>query len=444
MQLIQSAYSKLPIGSVFRNAVSRNISLIFFSNALSNLTMFVANIVIANTHSQQVFGLYSIATAIALTTLTVSEFGMNLTMVRLYKSHTGDTEKAMAVLAANFYFKAAVLGLLVATSSIGGKMLSELFTKSSEYHLLIVLSLTAGGLLGFWSYTKAFCQTFDWFHQIAFLTLGYAIARLAALCLIISWPTSATPELLFTAMYLLPLLVVIGIGHTITRRKRNFSAVHRLSVFNAIRESLSYSRWVAASGITFVLIQQSMILIAATIGDLKQVALLNIAISFASVFALLNDSWQQVLFPKVATLTAEGVVSYKAQVLRILPWFLVSCLAGIGLLAGLMSVVLGGAYNESVSLFIAIGLGTAGTIAAGLFSILVHSVRRPDIAFYVNVLILFLAVSVGSVLMARSGLLAMVAWYALCTVSGEIFKSSLVVKCIGRNRLVGQAPVESE
>lgn len=425
----------------FRNTVSRNISLLFFSNALSNLTMFVANIVIAHSYSYQVFGLYSIASAIALTTLSISEFGMNLTMVRLYKSHIDDSEKAKAVLVANFYFKAVVLVTLVAASIVCGEMFSELFTKSSEHQALILLSLTAGGLLGFWSYTKAFCQAFEWFHQIAYLTLGYALARLAALCLIISWPIGPTPELLFAGMYILPLLVVISLGHMIMRRKCSFFTVHRLSVINAIRESLCYSRWVAASGISFVLIQQSMIFIAARVGDLKQVALLNIAISFASVFALLNDSWQQVLFPKLATLTGEGITSYKAQVFRVLPWFLVSCLAGIALLAVLMGLVLGGAYKESVPLFVVISLGAAGTIAAGLFSILVHSIRRPDISFYVNALTLCLVVSIGSALMVWSGLLAMVAWYATCIVSGEIFKSILVTRRLHQDSLLEKTSI---
>ena len=73
-------------------------------------------------------------------------------------------------------------------------------------------------------------------------------------------------------------------------------------------------------------------------------------------------------------------------------------------------------------------LGAATTIACGFFSILMHSIQRPEISFYVNLVTLVIVVSVGSMLMLKVGLLGMIAWYACSIVTGELVKAVLIDK----------------
>lgn len=428
MLLIQSSYSRVLDHFNVSTSFSRNFSLLFLSNTLNNIAMFIANIVIASHYSREVFGLYSIAATVALTTFSISEFGMNLTMIRLYKLHVENKERASAVLVCNLYFKAAALGLLIVAAVFFGKALSQVFAKSPDHGLMLGVALITGGILGFWSYAKAFFQTYERFQQIASLTIGYALVRLLLIGGIVFIPFTFAPELLFAMVYLVPLLTVLIYGYSIICRTLNFTAVRSVEVFNVLRESLSYSKWVAASGITFVLIQQSIIFMAATIGDLKQVALLNAALVFTSVFSLLNDSWQQVVLPKVAALTKDGMTAYRSKVFRFLPWFFLFSLLAVVFLSAVMSFMLGAQYGESLPIFWLTSFGAATTIACGFFSILMHSIQRPEISFYVNLVTLIIVVSVGSMLMLKVGLLGMIAWYACSIVTGELVKAVLIDK----------------
>src|SRR5271169_4806697 len=134
---------------------SIDFSLIFFANIINNATNFIANILVARTFGHEIFGLFSIAANIALTTLTLSEFGMNLTMVRLYKHHEEDPIKSKAILLWNLYFKFSVFIFLIMCAVICSQWLSALLMKRHDKFYLIAIALVTGGLLGFWSYFKA-------------------------------------------------------------------------------------------------------------------------------------------------------------------------------------------------------------------------------------------------------------------------------------------------
>lgn len=426
MHFVQSRYFKLLDYFRISNAFSRNVALLFFSNTLNNLAMFIANVAVARNYSHEEFGLFSVAATIALTTFSISEFGMNLTMVRLYKLHIEDKEKAAAILACNLYFKIVVAGLLIGVSLVLGHSLSQLFAKTADHSLMLGIALTTGGILGFWSYAKGFFQIHEQFQQIATLTIGYALLRLLIIGGILSLPSTLAPELLFGIVYLGPLLIVLIYGYSIIGRALNITALKARELFSALQESLSYSKWVAASGISFVLIQQSTIFMTATLGDLKQVALLNAALLFTSVFSLLNDSWQQVAFPKIAGLTKDTIASYRARVFHILPWFFLFSILVIASLSVAMSFVLGPQYGDSIPLFWITSLGTATTIAFGFFSILMHSINRPQVSFYVNLFTLAMVISVGGPLMMKMGLLGLIGWYAFSIATGELVKSLLI------------------
>lgn len=77
MHFVQSSYLKLLDYFRISNAFSRNVALLFFSNTLNNLAMFIANVAVARNYSHEEFGLFSIAATIALTTFSISEFGMD-------------------------------------------------------------------------------------------------------------------------------------------------------------------------------------------------------------------------------------------------------------------------------------------------------------------------------------------------------------------------------
>ena len=131
---------------------SIDFSLIFLANLINNATNFVANIIVARVFRHEVFGLFSVAVNIAMTTATFSEFGMNLTMVRLYKLYEKDSTKSQAVIIWNLWFKIGIGLILLCSGLIFGRPLSLLLTKSTDQTLLVTAALLTGGVFGFWSY----------------------------------------------------------------------------------------------------------------------------------------------------------------------------------------------------------------------------------------------------------------------------------------------------
>lgn len=426
MRTLAAVYSKATRYFGVSEKLSSDFGLIILANAINNLTTFTANIAIARYLGQEVFGLFSVAVTVAMTTLTVSEFGMNITMVRLYGLHREDKERSKAVLVCNLCFKIMVLAFLAAVAVALGDIISMYLTKSSEYAWLVGLAILSGGILSFWTYIKALLQALDRFKQIARLTMVYAILRVVLLSAFGLSQTLHTPEALILSVYLLPIAAVCARAYPTLKAAIALPCTPFSTVIDTLWESLSYSKWVAGSGITFLFLQQSMTFITAAFGDLRQVALLNAGLVFTAVFALLNDAVQQMILPKVSAMSIDGLLSYKRKIMKFLPPFVVLSLLAITLLSVLMSVLLGDRYSESLPIFLVTSLGAAATTAIGFHSILVHSIRLPSISLYINLFTLLAFVPLGSILMVKAGLFYMTIWHAISVVIGEAIKVIII------------------
>jgi O-antigen/teichoic acid export membrane protein len=402
------------------------------ANAVNNATIFIANIIIARKYGQESFGLFSLAVNIALLTLTISEFGMNYSMIRLYKKHIDDPAKSRAVLLANMYFKVLVLLFLVGFGCIAGRFIADTFMHDAGRWMLAGVALVSGGIIGLWSFTRAYFQVVGRFRAIAVQTIIYALLRMMILGGLFLWPGLASEEFLLLAVYIFPLSLILwwGIYHV-----KNSVGLFRIGVNELLvtsAECINYSWWVAVTGISFVLMQQSMVFIVSIVGGIKQVALLSAGLVFTAVFSMINDAICQVLYAKVAGLSPDRIGEYKRRLLRLAPFFLAGSLVIISVLSIVMVLFLGEKYTKSLPIFWVTGFGAALTAFISYYSMVMHTIQRPQIGAYVNLAMLVCFCLSGVLLMKYVSLLAVVAAYVIFLATGELLKSMLVNRAIAR------------
>jgi O-antigen/teichoic acid export membrane protein len=407
---------------------SSNVGYIFLANLLNNLTIFIANIIIARKFGHEVFGLFSVAVNIALTTLMISEFGMNLTMIRFYKLHIDDYEKRNAVLFWNLYFKTAVFGGLLLIALLFSNLISRFLIQDKNQTLLIGIALLSGGVLGFWSYFKAYFQATNRFKVIAVTTLIYAILRLVFLGFFILKPLEHFEELLFLGVYIFPLFFVLFFTVGIFRREFLLKRPDKNKLQSIGKETFRYSKWVAISGITYVLIQKNMVFIVTAFGGLKQVSILSAALIFTAAFSLINDSVVQVLFPRMVELTGAEISRYRIKMLRVIPFVFIGLVVLMAVLSLVMIVALGEKYRASLAIFWIMGIGTALSITVGFYNIFLHTLRKPEFQAYVNISMLVLFSIACVFLIQKFGLVAVAIAYSITLLFGETIKALLVEK----------------
>jgi len=433
-RVIAGLSSRLKISGSFTS----NVAALLLANALNNGTVFLANMFIARTCGPETFGAFSVAVNVALMTLTVSEFGLNFSMIRLYAEHRSDREKGRCVLLANLYFKLAVIGVLAVASLLVSGAVARALLHDAARGALIGTALLSGGVLGVWSFFRVYFQVMGRFRVIAGLTLVYALCRMLILgSMLWSNPASA-PEYLLLGVYILPLAAVLGFCLVNFGKRVPLLPPSGPELWRIGRDSLHYSKWVALTGISFTMIQQSLVFIVSSLGGIRQVALLNAGLVFTAVFSMVSDAVFQVLYPKVAGYPVGELRQYRMRLIKLFPLLLLAATAVMALLSLLMIFCLGEKYRASLSLFWITGFGAAVTAYIGLYSMALHTIKRPEIAAYVNLATLTLFTLSGAFLMKFVSLQAVAFCYLAALVSGELAKAFLI------DRLILPAPATAQ
>ncbi len=407
-----------------------DVACILVSNVVNNSTIFAVNIFIARNYGYEFYGLFSIAVNIALMTLTVSEFGMNFSMIRLYKDCVGDNKKSRAVLLANLYFKILVLICLIFLGLFGGRVFASIIMHDIDRWRLATMAFVTGGVLGLSSYIRAYLQAVERFKAIAGQTIVYALLRVVLLGLLFFWHGAVSEELLLLAIYVIPLLVILCWGLIQLKSNVQSFKIDIKDLMFAGVKSVRYSWWIALTGISFVLIQQSLVYIVSIVGGVKEVALLSAGLVFTSVFSMINDAVCQVLFSKLASLPYGRIDSYRRRLVRLAPLLVLGTVTIIVILSTVMLFFLGENYSRSMPIFWITGFGTALTACIGYYSMVMHTIQRPMIGACVNLTTLVCFCICGVLLMKYVSLLAVVVAYVLFLAGGEFLKSILVNRAV--------------
>ncbi|MEM4675577.1 MAG: lipopolysaccharide biosynthesis protein [Nitrososphaerota archaeon] len=386
----------------------------------NNMAGFVAQMLGAKVLGPEEFGVFSLAFSVATLTAAIGDFGLNLTMIRLFNKYTGMPERQNILLGSVLGFKVLLFGFLALGSLLLGRFLALWLGIGPGATLLFAVALITGGLLFLWTYLEAYLQSHRLFMRLAGYLIAYAALRLGFLA--VAHVFSPQQALIWlVATYTGPVLLLLVFGVLPKASKLLSSALVRprqsLAFF---KEALNYSKWVALSGIAYIAMPYVVKFVLATRASLGEVGIFSAGLTFTAAFTTLNTAVRAVLFPKVTAIEGqERTKEYLKRLGKIAPYYATVAAVGIAMLALLQGFVLGQAYRAAMPVFLVTASSAAITIFLGLGTMLVHTMMKPWIEAEVNALrfltVTFIAYLVAPVL----GALGIALAYSLTLVAGE-------------------------
>ncbi len=430
------------------------------ATVFNSLITFGAQVTAARSLGVEGFGLLSLAIAIVFLTETVGDFGVGVTLVRLFNkkacpersqgqagpipalsSIKGTTinEEQRLLLGSVLLFRILLIALLFLFSIPLGYLLVYGFgvgrpvLRASGFAnsglMLFALAFITGGLILLWTYLLCFFQCLRSFGKLAVWTIAYAVLRLVSVALVyLLGQLSAIRWLLW--VYTIPvfLLIVVQLPKFWAILK---PAIERLQPsWQPLRDVFAYSKWVALSVGAYTAMPYLVRFILAQRSSIAAVGIFSAGMTFALAFTTLNTAVRTVLFPQVTALnSAEKMKRYLRKLKNFAPKYLVVALLGIGLLSFLQWVLLGERYREALPVFLVTVPSFAMVLFIGMETMLLHTMMRPELDAYVDITRLLIVVLL-SLLVAPLGATAVAVVYAGSLLGGAIVKLKILKKLL--------------
>lgn len=392
------------------------------ATAFNNLVGFVVNVIAARKLGAEGFGVFSLAFSIATLAGAVGDFGFNLTMIRLFNKYQAEPEKQALVLGTALSLKGMLFALLAVTCLPLSGFLAWSLGAGSVNSKLFAIALITGGFLFIWTYLQSYFQAYRSFKQLAGYILAYSGLRLA--CLLVAYKLFPEDPLAWlVATYTVPVLMLVLVG--VVPKGREAIAVTLMqpgASLNIVKEMLSYSKWVALSGIAYIAMPYLAKFILAVRASVEEVGIFSAGMTFTVAFSTLNTAVRAVIFPQATALEGrEQVRRYLGRLTQIAPYYAVLTVLGIVCLGSLQWAVLGEEYRAALPVFLVTAGALATVVFLGLGTMLVHTMMRPQVDAWVNVVRLGLMVLLASVLVPSFHALGAAVAYALPVLVGEVW-----------------------
>jgi len=392
------------------------------ATAANNLVGFVVNIVVARKLGPEAFGVFSLAFSVAALAGVIGDFGLNLTMIRLFNDKQAEPEKQTVVLGTALCFKVLFFILVVVACLPFGSLLTRSLSEGSAEALLFPFALVTGGLLFFWTYLQYYLQSHRSFGLLTRYILSYAGLRVA--CLLVTYRLSPDRPLAWlAATCAVPITILVLIGVIPIGRKVIAITIKQPHIsLGLLKDMLSYSKWVALSVIAYSSLLSVLRFILAARASVAEVGILSAGLTFSMAFSMLNTAVRTVLFPQVTALESpQRMESYLARIRQVAPYYAALAIVGITGLGLLQWFVLGAEYRAALPVFLITATTLALVILLGLGTMLVHTMMRPQIDAGVNIGRLALMVLLALILTPSLGALGAAVAYAVPLLAGEIW-----------------------
>jgi O-antigen/teichoic acid export membrane protein len=395
------------------------VTVATFTNSFVN---FGVQIAAARALGVREFGVLSLAFSVTLLTGAIGELGLNLTTIRLFNKHSGDSKAQEILLGSVLAVKATIFVSLLIVSVPIGHLLARGLSGDDENWLLFAVALATGGLLFFWTYLQSLFQCYRQFNRLAAYTMLYSGLRLVALLAAYTLQGEGSLTWLL-ATYTLPTAILLGVGLIpMAGKLLALSILAPQSSIAALKEAVAYSKWVALSGIAYIAMPYLARFILAVRASVEEVGIFSAGMTFTVAFSTLNTAVRAVIFPQVTALEGRGEIRrYLGRLARIAPYYTVLAVLGIACLGSLQWAVLGEEYRAALPVFLVTAGAFAAVVFLGLGTMLVHTMMRPQVDAWVNVVRLGLMVLLASILVPSFHALGAAAAYAVPVLAGEVW-----------------------
>lgn len=396
----------------------RHAAGIFSANALNNLAALGITLAAARLMPLDAFGTAGLAMALIVVVATLTDWGLNVSLVRA----AGRTP-ALATAAAAFVhaWKRVLLLLLVAFALVVPQRWLEPWPALDR--VLLATTLLSAGLLGCWMSRRALEQARENFTALRRATMACAVLRVLAFALAV-FADIVTPVVVLACLYVLPLSGLLALT-------RPAPTASRAQVLAAGRALLGYCGWVGAGTLCFVVFTRAPLLVLAGRGADADLGLFTGALTFTLGFAMLAEAMRTVALPRILRAgdvhERDAVRAWLRQQTR--PVLALATAALLALVI-LYELLLGRAHTGGALLLLVMGLGTLAAAGVGLQNALVHAQARPRLEAALNLGRLLAFGALAALLPATPAALAVS--HTLVLVSGELVLYALVRRADAR------------
>ncbi|WJY26413.1 lipopolysaccharide biosynthesis protein [Sporosarcina trichiuri] len=415
MSIGQISFSK-KILKLYKTKGIRTISGVLSANIFNQAISFLIIILATKLLSVSDFASFAIAMSITMLWGLFLDFGLSTTIVRKFNTLEVENKKR-DFLRLSYYWKILVCLINIIISFPLTKLSIFYYPILQGYEYLIYISYLSGGLLSLWMTVRAIEQAQKNFANFKKYTFIYGLLRLILISLILVFDKFEV-SYVFLTLYALPLFLLLLLD--VVKNSGFMKGLYKANWKEFLLISFSYSKWVALSGLCFILLLRLPQFTLGASTSEKEVALYSSAITFVVVFSLLNDAIRTVIMPDIANIkTSEQRKAYKAKLLKFLPVVFVLGFVIIGIISVMIFFLLDEVYKESIPVFWIIGVANVMMIYIGLFNILIHSYGVPKIDA-INNLIRLSVLIVLLILVPKNALIVSLT-YAIVAVLGELY-----------------------
>lgn len=355
----------------------RDLAYIYSSRLLTAAMRFAVAIVVARTLGAERMGILTIASVVMGIAERALEMGLTTTMVRKMSLHyaRGEEESYIGLFRRIYLIRILSAGAFVVLSWFAAPIVAgKVFSNPA---LAGPLRLAAFGALiwNVWNQSDAVLRATERFKAVAVISIAGQAVR-TSLILLFAWKAAlgVNTTLVFNIAEVFTAFIITSL--IIPRAL--FTA--RGGAAYPVGEIFSYSRWMFAFSILFMLFDRLDVLMLGYFKQASEVGLYGVAFTMIRPFELLPETLNTIFLPKVSKFTRKLEISkFFRDTLKIT--LLVGSLCAILIVVArpMMLFFYGQQYEQSIQLFqILVGAFILLTVL-NPFTLLGHTINKPQL-----------------------------------------------------------------
>lgn len=388
------------------------------------------NVISAKFLSIDGYGLFSLGLAISGFTEIIGNFGVHLTMVRIFNAYDNDSQLQKRILGVVLIFQSVVFIIIAGLSVLISRVLVVFLSVKSNEFWLFALALITGGLYLFWFYILSYYQAQKKFNLFSRYTIILAFLRILLLVIpvILKWYETI---IFFLFSNFLPVFTILLIELPKKIPLIKITLTSKEKSLQLLKEVISYSKWVGLSELTYSGMPMVVRIVLGKVSKISEVGIFSAGLTFASVFISLNTILRTFFFPEVSAF--KNFQEFKMHFERVKKFFFPFAIGSsiiIGILAGTQLFLLGEDYKKAFPIVLINGFGFATVTFLGLITMLIHTLMKPNVDALTNVFRFLLLIVISIILSEKFGAIGASIAYSTTLILGEFFLLYYVFKKI--------------
>lgn len=423
--------------SIYKKQALRQTGLVIAGSLVNGASLFTLNIVLARALSQSQFGIFSLAMLALLTVGEISDFGLNLGLLRFgpYYIATGQTDKLKQLVKTIWGWRVSLSAILTIGGVVFSYPLAKYIFGQPEISLYLAFSfLGVGGvvLLGF---LATFLQSRQRFLRQATVQSLKGLLRLLIVAVLAF--AHVTNLFAYISAYIFVPWILFFFNYSVLPENFRKVVIDGEVKKNLHAQLARFSFWLTISTLVSLLVGKiDQVMISHYLG-LEQVAIFTVAWQLIQVFPIIYGSIGSVLLPKISGLPDKTTLALFVR--RTSKWILVGVI-GLAILIYpsqyLIHFLFGEKYTAAMPIYLILAYSMLTTIMATPFSLAITAFNRTQIGAMAGVLQMFIVTICNLVFIPRYGIVGAAYTFAITNVAQMVWAMAWSVYLIKKKEFI--------